>query len=210
MSMKMIKTVLMALMCLGTLVACNDYETYGDKKDKERKAIRQFISDSSIVVISETQFHQQGNVTDTARNEFVYMDNTGVYMQIVREGCGTALRDGETSDLLVRFMELSIIDTTVIYNDVNPYDVDIMNVRRTGNTFTCSFTSGAWYATYGANVPEGLIIPLSYLNLGRPRTADDRIAKVRLIVPHTRGHSIATQQVYPYYYEISLQRKNDL
>ena len=211
MSMKMIKTVLMALMCLGTLVACNDYETYGDKKDKERKAIRQFISDSSIVVISETQFHQQGNVTDTARNEFVYMDNTGVYMQIVREGCGTALRDGETSDLLVRFMELSIIDTTVIYNDVNPYDVDVMHVSRSGSTYTASFTSGMWLSTYNSEaVPAGLQVPFPYIKVGRPRSADDEIAKVRLIVPHTQGHTIASSYVYPYYYEITFQRKTDL
>jgi hypothetical protein len=110
----------------------------------------------------------------------------------------------------MRFIELGILDSTAVYNDVNPYDVDIMNVKRSGNSFTASFTSGAWYSTYGGTVPEGLIIPLSYLNVGRPRSADDRIAKVRLIVPHTRGHSIASQYVYPYYYEITLQRKTDL
>ena len=131
-------------------------------------------------------------------------------MQIVSKGCGTPLRDGENAELLMRFLEIGLIDTTAVYNDVNPYDVDIMNVKRQGNTFTASFTSGAWYATYGGTVPEGLIIPLSYLNVGRPRSADDRIANVRLIVPHTRGHSIASQYVYPYYYEITLQRKTDL
>ena len=208
--MRRILLALVACCCLGSLLSCNDYETYGDKKEKERKAIREFIADSSFVVITEQQFHENGNTTDVSKREFVYLDNSSVYMQIVDKGCGTPLRDGENAELLMRFVELGILDSTAVYNDVNPYDVDIMNVRRTGNTFTCSFTSGAWYATYGANVPEGLIIPLSYLNLGRPRTADDRIAKVRLIVPHTRGHSIATQQVYPYYYEISLQRKNDL
>ena len=46
--------------------------------------------------------------------------------------------------------------------------------------------------------------------MGRPRTADDQIAKVRLIVPHTQGHIIASQNVYPYYYEITFQRKTDL
>ena len=208
--MRRILLALVACCCLGSLLSCNDYETYGDKKEKERKAIREFIADSSFVVITEQQFHANGNTTDVGKREFVYLDNSSVYMQIVDKGCGSPLRDGENAELLMRFVELGILDSTAVYNDVNPYDVDIMNVRRTGNTFTCSFTSGAWYATYGATVPEGLIIPLSYLNLGRPRTADDRIAKVRLIVPHTRGHSIATQQVYPYYYEITLQRKNDL
>lgn len=202
---------LFATLCLGFLYSCNDYETYGDKKDKERKAIRQFIADSSFVVISESQFHANGDVTDVAKREFVYMDNTGVYMQIMHKGCGTPLQDGENSDLLVRFLEMCLIDTVVFYNDVNPYDVDVMNVKRQGNTFTASFTSGAWYSSsYGESVPQGLLVPLAYLNMGRPRSASDHIAKVRLIVPHTQGHSNASYYVYPYYYEISFQRKTDL
>ena len=83
--------LLLALVSLSSLVACNDYETYGDKKEKERKAIREFLADSSFVVISESQFHQQGDVTDVAKRQFVYMDNSGVYMQIVHQGCGKPL-----------------------------------------------------------------------------------------------------------------------
>ncbi len=196
---------------LFTLVACNDYETYGEKKDKERKAIRNFLADSSFVVINEDVFHANGDMTDVSKREFVYLNNSGVYMQIVHKGCGTPLQDGENSDLLVRFVEMCLLDTTVFYNDVNPYDVDVMNVKRQGNTFTASFTSGAWaQSMYGETVPEGLLVPLSYLNMGRPRSATDHIAKVRLIVPHTRGHIMASRYVYPYYYEISFQRKTDL
>ena len=112
--------LLLAVVSLASLVACNDYETYGDKKEKERKAIREFLADSSFVVISESQFHQQGDVTDVAKRQFVYMDNSGVYMQIVHQGCGKPLQDGENSDLLVRFVEVGLIDSTAIYNDVNP------------------------------------------------------------------------------------------
>ena len=201
---------LLALWSVASFVGCNNYETYGDKKEKERKAIRQFIADSSFVVISESQFHAAGNVTDVAKKEFVYLDNNGVYMQIIDKGCGTALQDGENSDLLVRFLEIGLLDSTAVYNDANPYDVDVMNVRRQGNTFTASFTSGTWYSTYGESVSSGLLTPLSYINVGRPRSADDRIAKVRLIVPHTQGHSVASSYVYPYYYEITFQRKTDL
>ena len=201
---------LMALLSVLTVVSCNDYETYGDKKEKERKAIREFLADSAFVVISEKQFHEQGDVTSVDRREFVYMDNSGVYMQIMNKGCGKPLQDGETSDLLVRFLEICLLDSTALYNDTNPYDVDVMNVSRSGNTFTASFTSGMWYTAYGESASKGLLVPLSYLNMGRPRSADDNIAKVRLIIPHSQGHSNATYYVYPYYYEITFQRKNDL
>ena len=78
----------------AVLSSCNDYETYGDKKEKERNAIAKFISDSSIVVITEDQFNQQGYTTNLSRNEFVKLDKSGVYMQIVREGCGDMIKDG--------------------------------------------------------------------------------------------------------------------
>lgn len=209
--MRKIIPVVMALLAVAVFASCNDYETYGDKKEKERDAIRKFIADSSFVVISETQFHNQNDITDVSKREFVYLDNSGVYMQIVHKGCGSPLADGENSDLLVRFVELCLLDSAALYNDTNPYDVDIMNVRRQGNTFTASFTSGLWLSSYQSEtVPSGLLVPLSYLNMGRPRSATDHIAKVRLIVPHTQGHTIASRYVYPYYYEISLQRKTDL
>ncbi len=195
----------------GLLTSCNDYETYGDKKEKERKAIRKLLADSAFVVISEQQFHDQGNVTDVSKREFVYMDNNGVYMQIVHKGCGTPIQDGENCDLLVRFVERCLLDSMATYNITNPYDVDLMNVGRSGTTYTASFTSGAWVSTYKSEtVPAGLLVPLSYINVGRPRTADDQIAKVRLIVPHSQGNTIASSYVYPYYYEISFMRKTDL
>ena len=203
---------LLSLFCLvTTFVACNDYETYGDKKNKERAAIKQFLADSAINVISEDVFHNQGDMTDNSKNEFVYMNNTGVYMQIVHKGCGEPLRDGENSDLMVRFLELCLLDSTAIYNDTAPYDVDVMNVRRQGNVFTASLTDGVMMSAYNTeSVPTGWLVPLKYVNVGRPRTEDDHIAKVRLIVPHTQGHSVASSYVYPYYYEISFVRSIDI
>ncbi len=206
---------LLGVFCLAALAACNDYETYGDKKEKERKAIRRFLSDSAIVVISEAEFHQRGDVTDTKRNEFVYLDNTGVYMQIVHKGCGTPIADGEQTDLLVRFVEICLMDSSALYNDTHPYDVDVMNVTRSGSTYTASFTEGLMKSTYGLNgqaygAAQGYLVAFPYINVGRPRTADDHVAKVRLIVPHSQGHTVATNYVYPYYYEFTFQRKIDL
>ena len=213
------KTYNLLLILVGALAlftACNDYETYGDKKEKERAAIKNFIESTGINVISESQFHEQGDTTSFEKNEFVYLNNNGVYMQILRKGCGKPIQDGENTTLLVRFIEVCLMDSTTHYNDYDPYDPDYMNVSRSGNTYTASFTKGQWSSTYGTgssattSVPAGLLAVFPYINVGRPRTEDDQVAKVRLIVPHTQGHTIATSYVYPYYYELSFQRQIDL
>jgi len=192
-------------------MSCNDYETYGEKKEKERNTIKAYIAEEGINVISESKFHEQGNVTDTTKNEFVYMDNTGVYMQIVREGCGTMLQDKENCDLLVRFLEICLQDSTVLYNDTSPYDPDVMNIQKSGSTYTATFTDGLMYSSYGASVPSGWLVPFSYIKVGRDgHSADEQISKVRLIVPHSQGHSTATNYVYPYYYELTFERKIDI
>lgn len=189
------------------LSACNDYETYGEKKEKERDAISKFIRDSAFTIISEAQFQAQGETTDVSRREFVYLDNSGIYMQIVRKGCGTKIADGESTNVLCRFLEIGIETGTKITNAYNyVFDVDKLYISRTGSTYTASFTQGAMYEQYGASVPSGWIIPLNYVNVGREVNADDEIAKVRLIVPHSQGHSVASQYVYPYYYEITYKR----
>ena len=204
----------LSVVCLTAFVACNNYETYGDKKEKERNAIKSFIADSAFVIIDEAQFKAQGNTTNVDKNEFVFLSNSGVYMQIVSQGCGTPLQDGETSTLLVRFVEINIMDSTAVYNDTSPYDPDYMSVSRSGSSYTGTFTNGLWVSVYGstgsAAVPEGILAPFTYINVGRPRSADDKIAKVRLIVPHSKGHYMATQYVYPYYYELTFQRQLDL
>ena len=94
MNSDMKKLLLICLAAIAVLSSCNDYETYGDKKEKERNASAKFIADSSIVVISEDQFVLQGYVTNLDRNEFVKLDKSGVYMQIVRPGCGEKLQVG--------------------------------------------------------------------------------------------------------------------
>ena len=203
--MKKFPTILLILVsCLSLLAACNDYETYADQKEKERDGVSDFMSFHGFREISVEVFHAQGDSTGT--NEFVYMNNSGVYMQIVNRGSGTYLQSDENVDLYIRFREQSIFDTTkVITNYYDPYDPDIMNVTRTGANFTASFTSGLMLANYSASVPAGWLVPLSYIKVGPP-TATENVSQVRLIVPHTQGHTVASSNVYPYFYEISFQR----
>ena len=214
------KRILFILIAAAAVFAsCNDYETYGDKKEKERNAIAKFISDSSIVVISEDQFNRQGQTTDLARNEYVKFDKNGVYMQIVRQGCGTKLQDGEKTRLICRFSEYNLLEDTITLcnnnNELYYYGKsvvkmpDIMQISRTGSSFTASFLSGIMYSAYeSAAVPSGWLVPLSYVNVGRPQSADEEYSMVRLIVPHSQGHAKASGNVIPYFYEITFQRES--
>ncbi|SEA84455.1 protein of unknown function [Xylanibacter ruminicola] len=215
--MKKILFIMIAM--AAVLSSCNDYETYGDKKEKERNAIAKFISDRSIVVISEDQFNQQGYTTDTLSNQYVKLDKSGVYMQIVRSGCGTQLQDGESTRLVARFAEYDILqDTATIcnnnprlsYNGISVATLpDIISVSRSGSSFTASFESGLMYKAYSsASVPSGWLVPLTYIKVGRPQSFTDECAKVRLIVPHSQGHATASSYVTPYYYELTFQRES--
>lgn len=200
---------LLPLFAASMLAACDDYETYGDKKEKERDAISAFINDSSIVVISESQFHEQGDSTSVEKNEYVYLNNSGVYMQIVRRGCGSPLEENKAVNILCRYVEYDILDKICMSrNDYESSGYDKMTVTRAGSTYTASFDSGVMYATYSSSsVPAGWLVPLSYINIGRQSRPDDEIAKVKLIVPHSQGQTNASQNVYPCYYVITYQKE---
>jgi hypothetical protein len=92
---------------------------------------------------------------------------------------------------------------------------DVIDVTNTSGTFTASFNTtvnpgGAMYQVYGnTSVPSGWLTPLTYINLGRQLTSDEGIAKVRLIVPHSEGHTSATTNVYPCFYEILYQEMRE-
>lgn len=94
-SMKRFFIACLTLTAIMFVSSCNDYETYAEQTEKERNAIREFIADRNINVITEATFKEQGNTTDVSKNEFVLFDNTGVYMQIVRKGCGSPIAAGE-------------------------------------------------------------------------------------------------------------------
>ena len=101
--MKKVYSLLVLLCGILFLTSCNKGETYSDLKDAEREAINRYISKNNIKVISQTQFTDQGETTNVANNEYVYLDRSGVYMQIVRKGCGEKVKDGETLEIQLCF-----------------------------------------------------------------------------------------------------------
>ena len=223
-AMKRLIYPILMMLCALFYMSCQDYETYGDKKAKERDAINNFISKKNIQVIDENQFEAQGYTTDTTKHQFVKMSRTGVYMQIVRKGCGSKLEENKSVSVICRFTEFNILADSVqlsnlmpsflIYNQSTGTAIDAsqyyekMNVSRTGTTITASFVSGLMmmYHSSSSSVPGGWLIPLNYINIGRPESENDEIARVNLIVPHSQGTADASSSVYPCYYEITYER----
>lgn len=210
--MKKFSIIILLMMALVGMTSCNDHETYADQKEKERSAINQFIVDRGINVISESQFHAQDSTTNVSKNEYVLFESSGVYMQIVNKGCGKKISKGETTTVLTRFTEYNILaDTIQLSNNVLLYSglVDKMSLTNTSGTFTGVFdrTSSVMFLRYNTTaVPSGWLIPFTYVNVGRPEDEDDELAQVNLIVPHTQGQALASQYVYPCFYQLTFQR----
>lgn len=210
--MRKIQIAIFAIIGIIAFASCSDSETYADQKKKERTAINKFIADSTINVISESTFYAQDSTTDVSKNQYVLFESSGVYMQIIRKGCGEKIKDGENVTVLCRFKEYNLLqsaDSAQLSNMSNAWLVDKIMVKRKSGTFTASFDTGSsmMYTAYSsAAVPNGWLVPLSYVNIGRPTKEGDEIAKVKLIVPHSQGQQYAQQNVYPCLYELTFQR----
>ena len=213
--MKKIVFLLLAAISVAVSISSgSDSETYADQKKRERSAINKYISENNIKVLSEAEFNSNGQVTDTAKHEYVYLNNSGCYLQIIRKGCGEKLKDGETATILCRYQEYNLLTDSLQSSNMIGYYisvVDKMNVTNTSGTFTGTFKAGEslMYTLYGSGsttVPSGWLVPLSYINIGRQDSEDNEIARIRIIVPHTQGHAYATQGVYPCLYDLTYEK----
>ncbi len=216
--MKKIIYFAIALVGITATFSCNDEETYAEMKKKEKHAIENFIKDNDytgpITVITEKQFAAQDSTTDTTRNEFVLFEDDGIYMQVISRGEGKSMIEMSkeqpdstvSKNILCRFLEYDIESAEV--TATNKYSSSIVDkmlckYKHRGRSYTASFTSGMMLSTYSsATVPSGWLKPLDYIRLTKNA---GRIAKVRLIVPHSSGTSNAQGYVLPMYYEISYQ-----
>ena len=210
------QTKILTVICMGMalmfLASCNDYETYAEKKDKEKAAIEAFIAKRGISVINEDRFASQGFTTDTVRNEYVKFENSGIYLQIVRKGAGQPLPKDESAIIMCRFKEFNILTDSAQASNVNqqyaPFPEE-MTVTRKGDEFTGTFSNpyGVMYNAYGTYVPPGWLVPLRYINIDKQTTSEVEVSKVRVIVPAEQGHQMASANVYSCHYEIKYQRK---
>lgn len=197
--------------------SCHDGETYAEQKEKEKKAIAQFLLENDFVgkinAIDEKQFYAQDTMTDVAQNQFVRFDDDGVYMQIVRKGTGTTMvelaKEREdstvTRPILCKFLEYDIEGADTTYTNLYMSSINdqmLCTYSHYSRSYTASFTEGVMLGAYSSTVPKGWLKPLNYIRLTKVAGEE---AKVRLIVPHSSGTSNAMGYVQPFYYEITYQ-----
>ncbi len=201
-----LRNIFFYTLLLVFMVACDDTVTYSEMKEKEVKAIQDFIKEQKIKTIKYKDFIAKDSVTDVSNNEYVEID--GVYMQIVcnpkNADDARRIEDGDTRNMIVRYFEYNIQSgDTLSGNKYTGESFDEMRVTNNSGTFTAAFISGMMPTIYGSSyVPTGWLVPFSYLWFTRHTS---QLAKVNLIVPHTKGTSNATTYVYPCFYEITFQ-----
>lgn len=188
-------------------VACDDTVTYSEMKEKERDAVNNFVKEKGIKIISYAEFVANDSTTDVAKNEFVEIDD--VYMQIVNNpktaSDARRIADGDTRNMLVRYYEYNIIEGDTISTNSYMSEADEMRVTNKNGNYSATFTSGMMASMYGNAVPTGWLTPLNYLYFTRMQ---GNLAKVNLIVPHSKGTVTATTYVYPCLYSITFQPEN--
>ena len=208
-NISMLKGKINALLALFVLalsvVSCDDTVTYSEMKDKERDAVNAYIQEKKINVISYEEFVANDSTTDVGNNEYVLVDD--VYMQIVnnpkkKDATAFSINDGDNVDLLIRYYEYNIQDGDTITGNSYAADADEMRVSNNSGSYTATFTSGIMKSVYGSSVPTGWMVPLRFLTFTRKQS---NLAKVNIIVPHTKGTSTAATYVYPCHYQITFQ-----
>lgn len=231
--MKKILFVVVAFAALFSMAACSDSETYAEQRERELDSISAFLRNENIKVITEKQFQERWNagvtLTDTSanNNEYVLFESNGIYMQVIDQGCGDYIKQGSSEEVLVRFDEYNINTRAKICDDAltcsnnlaaYSYYVDKLKVTNTSGTFTGLFVEPAksmfcitynyssYTSSYSGTVPSGWLIPFSWVKIGRGNSENEKIAHVRILVPHTYGSTTASGNVNACLYDMTLQK----
>ena len=194
--MKKLTLFFLSLLALSLgFQACDNSKTYAEMLEEEKDGINDFIKKEGIKVISQSEFYAQDSTTNVEENEYVQLAS-GVYMQIVDKGSENAADTVKNNDeVLVRFMEYSILDKDTTLSNLNAVEtVDAFRYAVTSSSIAGTFLQGYMMTYYSSpTVPAGWLVPLTYVR---------DMAHVKLIVPSKMGHQTAMQYVYPYFYDI--------
>lgn len=219
--MKKINLLIMLMFLAGLgLGSCNNQKTYAEMKEEEADAIQKYILENDIKVISEEEFVKNDSVT--GENEYALFEESGIYMNIVTRGDGEVLTKGNYT-ILARFVEIALQtqkdrfeegDTLLGNMHMNDRPTlmltpEVMKVTIDTDSYTGSFSvndgpslMNEMYQT--SAIPAGWMFPLRFIKPNRTKDSK-KIARVKIIVPHSQGTSTAQQYVYPCFYELTYQ-----
>lgn len=196
---------------------CDDSKTYAELKEDEEKAIKKYIKENDITVISEETFYSQD--TMTYDNEYVLLEESGVYMHIVEKGPGDGILGEGNYEMLSRFIEIAIEDREddelFSLGDTLLANMKVVNTSYLTHPeeYTLTISDGYYYGTFSGyslmytyytstSVPTGWLVPLLYLHPKRTQSSE-AVARCYLICPHSEGSYYASSYVYPVWYEIT-------
>ena len=197
------------------LTSCKEKEeTYAEQKERETKQVRAWLDSHNIDPISLSEFLKD-TITDnwetgpdSTRNEYVFFEDVGVYMQIVRRGEGRQISSGDTWYMNARYVEIYIGSGDTLTMNLLQQDPDAFYVKRTGDNFTASFVNnGIMSRAYGYSVPNAWIMAMPFIKPGFLNGKSS--AKVRIIAPHNQGTQNAASSVYPAFYEIVITKQQN-
>lgn len=214
------------------LQSCNDNKTYAERVEEQTDAINSWIASHGYEIISEKQFYSQ-DTTTTENQFVLFEDNGVYMNIVEKGEGESTLKDGSYSILSRYFEiavqsqdEMFAVGDTLSgnialqnYPAFNMYNSgwslpdhmlrpDEYRLTIDNSSYSASFLSGMMsmvYANAGydqISVPTGWLVPLKYIKPTRT-TSSEKVARVRLIVPHEQGTSLASYYVYPCYYEIT-------
>ena len=209
--------IILSIVAAISITGCNDGKTYAELKEDEEKAIKAYIKENDITVISEDQFYSQD--TMTYDNEYVLLEESGVYLHIVSKGEGDGVLGEGNYEMLSRFIEIAIQDRED--DDLfSKGDTLLANMHVVNSTYlthpeeyTVTISSSYYYGTFSGyslmytyyastSVPTGWLLPLLYLHPKRTQSSTN-VARVQMICPHSEGSYYASSYVYPVWYEIT-------
>lgn len=212
------------LLAAVVLSSCKKEDrTYAEQLQEEKKRVEAFMKTGIPV------FDEQGNVErripvsvskdlkslvnnpGMAENQFVYLEDEEVYINIVHNDTSAAnkkyfLNEGQTHRYWIRFVEYDIYgDSISLENRWAPalaQRPEDMSATRASALISGTFIDGVMGDLYGSTAPQGWLLPLQYVTPGRQGAVNGK-AKVRLIVKSASGHGFSNQYVRPYYYELT-------
>ena len=183
--MKKIINVIFALIALAAVVSACSGDSYQKRLDKEKKAIKNFLSDNEIEVIKT---YPEDHIFDD--NQYYLESGTGVYFRVIYPG---KLTDTLKSDLKTK---VSLRFDSVYLMVSNSYEQGNDNNNHYELTFTYgdsqTYSGGTSYGINWTFMSPSLVLPLQK-GLGAG-------AEVSIIVPFVNGSSYQQSAYEPYHF----------